>query len=83
MMVSTAKFIVVITWLCAAVQGQPHSEAPTDGRSLVIVFDTTFSMGDDLQELRAGAAFIVREMMKKESSPISNYVFVPFNDPCE
>lgn len=61
------------------VQGQDVE----NGRSLVIVFDTTWSMDDDLQELRQGAAYIVKEMMRRETKPIHNYVFVPFNDPCE
>uniref|UniRef100_A0A1B0D2W5 Ig-like domain-containing protein n=1 Tax=Phlebotomus papatasi TaxID=29031 RepID=A0A1B0D2W5_PHLPP len=49
--------------------------------SLVIVFDTTGSMGDDLEELRTGAAYIVRNVMNKTHNPIYNYIFVPFNDP--
>lgn len=49
--------------------------------SLVIVFDTTASMSDDLVELRTGAAYIVRNVMNKTNSPIYNYIFVPFNDP--
>lgn len=78
--------LVVSLWCCligaAVVQG--HSSSSNEaGRSLVIVFDTTWSMDDDLQELRAGAAHIVKEMMRKETNPIYNYVFVPFNDPCE
>lgn len=83
----TALFVIV---LCS-LQGHNYyvsgSEVATDeyesGRSLVIVFDTTWSMDDDLQELRLGAAQIVKEMLKKDKNPIYNYVFVPFNDPCE
>lgn len=59
------------------------AESYDNGRSLVIIFDTTWSMDDDLQELRAGAAHIVKEMLKKEKNPIYSYIFVPFNDPCE
>lgn len=78
---ATVVVVSLVWWRsCSVVQGQDVSE---NGRSLVIVFDTTWSMDDDLQELRAGAAHIVREMMKKEKNPIYNYVFVPFNDPCE
>ncbi|XP_059618556.1 hemicentin-1-like isoform X2 [Phlebotomus argentipes] len=56
--------------------------APKPGQaSLVIIFDTTGSMHDDLEELRKGAAFIVRKMMTEEKNPIYNYIFVPFNDP--
>ena len=81
MMVTMAKWIVAITLLCATVQGSPHK--PLKGRNLVIVFDTTWSMKNDLKEFRAGAEYIVKEMAKKESSPISNYVFAPFHDPSE
>ncbi|GAB0093036.1 Immunoglobulin [Sergentomyia squamirostris] len=38
-------------------------------------------MGNDLEELRAGAAYIVRKMMNKTKNPIHNYIFSPFNDP--
>lgn len=51
--------------------------------SLVIVFDTTLSMENDLIELRAGAKYIVKKVMEKPNNPIFNYVFVPFNDPSE
>lgn len=80
---ATVLFVIV----CCFVQGQyvnaSGSEVAETGRSLVIVFDTTWSMDDDLQELRLGAAQIVKEMLKKDTNPIYNYVFVPFNDPCE
>lgn len=59
------------------------SDVSESGRSFVCVFDTTWSMDDDLQELRAGAAHIVKEMQRKDTNPIFNYVFVPFNDPCK
>lgn len=79
--------VIVVSLCCligaAVVQGHSISSSNETGRSLVIVFDTTWSMDDDLQELRSGAAHIVKEMMRKETSPIYNYVFVPFNDPCE
>lgn len=74
--------IAFSSFCCENVQGQRDIEGG-GGKSLVIVFDTTWSMDDDLQELRLGAAHIVKEMSRKEKNPISNYVFVPFNDPCE
>lgn len=76
-----ATFLFVI--MCCFVQGQHIIVSGNYKRSLVIVFDTTWSMTDDLQELRWGAAQIVKEMLKKEQNPIYNYVFAPFNDPCE
>uniref|UniRef100_A0AAG5CQZ0 Cell adhesion molecule n=1 Tax=Anopheles atroparvus TaxID=41427 RepID=A0AAG5CQZ0_ANOAO len=50
-------------------------------RSLVIVFDATGSMLDDLQQLRDAARLIIAEITHKDSNPIFNYIFVPFRDP--
>ncbi|KFB46823.1 AGAP002268-PA-like protein [Anopheles sinensis] len=50
-------------------------------RSLVIVFDATGSMLDDLQQLRDAARLIIAEITQKDSNPIFNYIFVPFRDP--
>lgn len=80
----TALFVIVLYSL----QGHNYyvsAEVTIDqaGRSLLIVFDTTASMGDDLEELRLGAAYIVNELKKRERNPIYNFIFVPFNDPCE
>ncbi|XP_050086783.1 hemicentin-1-like [Anopheles aquasalis] len=55
---------------------------PKEGqRSLVIVFDATGSMVDDLQQLRDAARLIIAEITQRETNPIFNYVFVPFRDP--
>uniref|UniRef100_A0A182Q292 Cell adhesion molecule n=1 Tax=Anopheles farauti TaxID=69004 RepID=A0A182Q292_9DIPT len=55
---------------------------PKDGqRSLVIVFDATGSMLDDLQQLRDAARLIIAEITQRTSNPIYNYIFVPFRDP--
>uniref|UniRef100_A0A182PLL3 Hemicentin-1 n=1 Tax=Anopheles epiroticus TaxID=199890 RepID=A0A182PLL3_9DIPT len=55
---------------------------PKEGqRSLVIVFDATGSMLDDLQQLREAARLIIAEITQRDSNPIYNYVFVPFRDP--
>ncbi|XP_055613324.1 hemicentin-1-like [Uranotaenia lowii] len=57
-------------------------ETPSEGqRSLVIVFDATGSMLDDLNQLRDGAKLIIDEITQLENNPIYNYVFVPFRDP--
>lgn len=53
----------------------------TRQRSLVIVFDTTASMGDDLVQLREAAIMIVEEFKALKNNPIYNYVLSPFNDP--
>jgi hypothetical protein len=60
----------------------PTSYRPKPGqRSLVIVFDGTGSMLDDLEQLRHGAELIIAEITKKKDNPIYNYIFVPFRDP--
>ncbi|XP_053693670.1 hemicentin-1-like isoform X2 [Sabethes cyaneus] len=57
-------------------------EALVEGqRSLVIVFDATGSMLDDLKQLRDGAKLIIDEITHLKNNPIYNYVFVPFRDP--
>lgn len=52
-----------------------------DQRSLLIVFDATGSMHDDLEQLRAGAQEIVNELSAREDNPIYNYVLVVYRDP--
>lgn len=81
----TALFVIVLYSLQGHNYYVSASEVIADqsGRSLLIVFDTTASMRDDLQELRQGAAYIVNELKKKEKNPIYNFIFVPFHDPCE
>ena len=60
------------------------SRGPKPGqKSLVIVFDATGSMKDDLEQLRAGAEKIIDEITKRNDNPIYNYIFVPFRDPCK
>lgn len=55
--------------------------ARPDQRSLLIVFDATGSMHDDLEQLRAGAQEIVTELSAREDNPIFNYVLVVYRDP--
>ena len=50
-------------------------------RSLVIIFDGTASMHDDLKQLTDGAQKIVNELSKRKDNPIFNYVLVVFRDP--
>jgi hypothetical protein len=52
-----------------------------DQRSLLIVFDATGSMHDDLEQLRSGAQEIVNEMSARIDNPIYNYVLVVYRDP--
>ena len=52
-----------------------------DQKSLLIVFDATGSMHDDLEQLRAGAQEIINELSAREDNPIYNYVLVVYRDP--
>lgn len=52
-----------------------------DQKSLLIVFDATGSMHDDLEQLRAGAQEIVTELSARQDNPIYNYVLVVYRDP--
>lgn len=52
-----------------------------DQRSLLIVFDATGSMHDDLEQLRAGAQEIINEFSVRADNPIYNYVLVVYRDP--
>lgn len=54
-----------------------------DQRSLLIVFDATGSMHDDLEQLRSGAQEIVNELSARVDNPIYNYVLVVYRDPSE
>lgn len=54
-----------------------------DQKSLLIVFDATGSMHDDLEQLRVGAQEIINEFSAREDNPIYNYVLVVYRDPGE
>jgi hypothetical protein len=52
-----------------------------DQKSLLIVFDATGSMHDDLEQLRLGAQEIISELSARDDNPIYNYVLVVYRDP--
>jgi hemicentin len=49
--------------------------------SLAFVFDRTGSMYDDLVQVRAGATRIFNSTIQNGTSPVTNYILVPFRDP--
>lgn len=49
-------------------------------RSLVLVFDATESMLDNLKQLRQGAENLINKLSELEDNPIYNYIFVPFRE---
>ncbi|XP_045484557.1 hemicentin-1 isoform X2 [Pieris rapae] len=55
-------------------------EAEGGKGSLVFVFDTTWSMSNDLRQLKNGAEMILKTALE-ESDVIADFVFVPFHDP--
>lgn len=52
-------------------------------RSLMIIFDGTKSMTNDLEQLRLAAKQIVNELSMRQDNPIFNYILVIFRDPCK
>lgn len=59
-----------------------HKNRPrADQKSLLIIFDGTGSMHDDLQQLTQGAQEIINDLSSRNDSPIFNYVLVVFRDP--
>lgn len=50
-------------------------------KSLVIVFDTTGSMGDDLKNLQSAAVDITELLKKHPDNPVGNYILSKFDDP--
>lgn len=53
----------------------------TAKKSLTLVIDTTFSMGDEIYTIKYNIGPILQEI--ENSASIENYVMVPFNDPGE
>jgi hypothetical protein len=58
-----------------------NDRARLDQKSLLIIFDTTNSMGSDLEQLRSAALDVVKVFAAKKNEPIFNYVLSLFNDP--
>lgn len=57
------------------------NKSPQPGqRSLVLVFDATESMLDNLKQLRQGAEKLINKLSGLEDNPIYNYIFVPFRE---
>lgn len=62
----------------------PESSFPTRKtaqKSLLIVFDGTGSMSDDLAAMVPAAKEIIKTFSSRKENPIKNYVLVVFQDP--
>lgn len=58
-----------------------NTSPPRPGQiSLVLVFDATESMSNDLHQLRQGAEKMFDKFAGLENNPIYNYIFVPFRE---
>jgi hypothetical protein len=69
-----------------AIEPLGNSTRPKPGqRSLGIVFDTTGSMGEELETLRREIKVLLEFAATLPTNPFYNYIFVDFNDPgkCE
>lgn len=64
-------------------QDNSNDRPRPDQKSLMIVFDTTGSMGDDLVYMREGARTVVNSFSSREDNSIFNYVLSLFNNPSE
>ena len=49
-------------------------------RSLVIVFDVTGSMSEEINALREGVLYLMDHFANQKDNPIENYIFVQFRD---
>lgn len=49
-------------------------------RDLIIVFDTTSSMSDDIVQMRQNAEQVVKSFAAKKPNPVSNYILIEFKD---
>lgn len=66
--------------LAAYTDSRNHTQ---DQKDLLIVFDSTGSMGTDLAQLRAAAIEIIDKLSEKAEDPINNFILSVFNDPCK
>jgi hypothetical protein len=62
---------------------QAKKSSGINQKSLMIIFDATASMGDDLAQLRAAAIDIINDFSSRTDNPIFNYVLAIYRDPGE
>lgn len=77
--------LIFLIFVCHSVNGLSSKfSAPTPyEKSLVIVFDITGSMYDDIKEMRSAAKTIVSHFASSPNYAIYNFISVPYNDPFE
>lgn len=76
-----SKVILLLIFFLSWSNSQSTITRSTEGQDLIIVFDTTTSMTDDINELRIHAIDVVNRFEKMKPNPISNYILVEFKDP--
>lgn len=80
--IQAMSWLVSLTIACLAVQCGTVLQYPEDVySSLAFVFDTTGSMENDYKQLKSHAESIMTYVLKRNSTDIKHFVFVPFNDP--
>lgn len=62
-------------------RNESSSETEVVQKSLLIVFDGTGSMGDDLAVMIPAAKEIIKTFHERPEKPIKNYVLIVFQDP--
>jgi hypothetical protein len=76
--------IAVIVFGSAIEFSQSYDDAnrPKPGqRSFVIVFDTTITMHNELEQVREEVETMVEFAANQQVNPFYNFIFVDFNDP--
>jgi hypothetical protein len=71
------KIILTPILLVSLVRAMTSSE----DRSLVIIFDATASMHDDLVQLRSSAIEIINNLSVQDENRIKDFILVVFRDP--
>lgn len=69
---------LVLTLFVTSLNAQTKTQ-----RSLIIVFDATGSMSDDLAQVRPATNDIIKTYSDHPDKPIKNYILSVFHDPSE
>lgn len=69
------KFLIIILSITFTTSQKLHQ------KSLLIVFDGTGSMGNNLAQLKPIAKEIVNDYSARDDKPIYDYILTVFNDP--
>lgn len=68
--------IIALYWMSSSILVAAQKQ-----RSLVIIFDVTSSMEDDMEDMKAGAHMLAEKIANAKNKPVENFILVPFTDP--